>query len=63
VTDQREPFDETVTPRTRRRCFFCDVDKSDEWNFVASLNRFVCKKCHDRINETASPKKEAEGAS
>jgi hypothetical protein len=56
VTDQREPFDETVAPRSRRRCFFCDVDKSDEWNFVASLNRFVCKKCHDRINETAAVK-------
>ena len=57
VTDKPEPFDETVAPRQRRRCFFCDVDKSDEWNFVASLNRFVCKKCHDRINETAAEQK------
>jgi len=63
VTDQKEPFDETVAPRARRRCFFCDVDKSDEWNFVASLNRFVCKKCHERINETAPPKAGAEGGS
>ena len=63
VSDQSEPFDETVAPRRRRRCFFCDVDKSDEWNFVAALNRFVCKKCHDRINEKAPPKAEAEGGS
>ena len=54
MSDKAEPFDETVAPRSRRRCFFCDVDKSDEWNFVASLNRFVCKKCHDRINATAA---------
>lgn len=63
VTDKPEPFDETVAPRLRRRCFFCEVDKSDEWNFVASLNTFVCKKCHDRINEEAPPGKETRNAS
>ena len=63
VTDQGEPFDETVAPRSRRRCFFCDMEKSDEWNFVASLNRFVCKKCHERMNEKTPPKAEAEGGS
>jgi hypothetical protein len=63
VSDRNEPFDETAGPRRRRRCCFCDVDRSDEWNFVASLNTFVCKTCHDRINETASPKAEAEGGS
>ena len=63
VSDQKEPFDETVRPRRRQQCFFCDVDKSDEWNFVASLNTFVCKKCNDRISETAPPKAEAEGGS
>ena len=63
MTDKPEPFDETVAPRRRRRCFFCEVDKSDEWNFIASLNTFVCKKCHDRINEEASPGKETRNAS
>ncbi|MEO8585031.1 MAG: hypothetical protein ABI584_02620 [Acidobacteriota bacterium] len=63
MTDEKEPFDETVAPRSRRRCFFCDVEKSDEWSFVASLNRFVCKKCHDRINEKAPSKAEANGGS
>jgi hypothetical protein len=63
VTDKPEPFDETVAARRRRQCFFCDVDKSDEWIFVASLNTFVCKKCHDRINETSASKKEASGSS
>jgi hypothetical protein len=63
VNDQKEPFDETVGPRRRQQCFFCDVDKSDEWNFVASLNTFACKKCNDRISETAPPKSEAEGGS
>jgi hypothetical protein len=64
VTDKPEPFDETVVPRRRRRCFFCDADQSDEWNFVASLNSFICKSCHDRINEAAPPKKkEGNGAS
>jgi hypothetical protein len=63
VSDQKEPFDETVAPRRRRRCFFCDADKSDEWNFLAALNAFVCKTCHDRINETAPPKGEAKGGS
>jgi hypothetical protein len=56
LSDQSEPFDLTAAPSRRRRCFFCDVDESEEWNFVASLNRFVCKKCHDRIDETAPPK-------
>jgi hypothetical protein len=59
----KEPFDETVGPRRRQQCFFCDVDKSDEWNFVASLNTFAYKKCNDRISETAPPKSEAEGGS
>lgn len=63
MSDKAEPFDETVAPRRRRRCFFCDADKSDEWNFVASLNTFVCKKCHDWINETAPPNAETEGGS
>lgn len=63
VADPVEPFDETVAPRRRRQCYFCDVDKSDEWIFLSSLNRFVCKKCHDRINETATPKKEVRGVS
>ncbi|GEM_PF-1483252 len=63
MSDQPEPFDETVAPRRRRQCFFCDVDKSDEWLFLVSLNTFVCKKCHDRIDETAPPKAEAQGAS
>ena len=63
MTDKPEPFDETVAPRLRRRCFFCEADKSDEWNFVASLNTFVCKKCHDRINEESFPGKETRNAS
>jgi hypothetical protein len=40
--EDREPFDETAVTRGRRKCFFCEADKSDEWRFVPRLNAFIC---------------------
>ncbi len=45
--DDRQPFDETAATRTRRRCFFCDAEKSDEWKFLTRLNAFICRACVD----------------
>lgn len=47
--DEHVPFDETAATRGRRKCFFCDVYKSDEWKFIARLNAFICKVCLERI--------------
>ena len=58
--DPKEPFDETAAPRQRRRCFFCESVKSDEWHLVARLNAFVCKNCFERVNEIAPPRPKAE---
>ena len=43
--DDRQPFDETVSTRMRRHCFFCDTEKSDEWRFLTRLNAFMCRAC------------------
>jgi len=52
------PFDETAVTRVRRRCFFCESEKSDEWKFLVRLNAFVCKDCKDRLeNATAEERK------
>ncbi len=48
--EDREPFDETSAPRSRRRCFFCEADQSDEWKFLARMNAFVCKGCQAQID-------------
>lgn len=47
-----QPFDETAVSRPRRRCFFCEADKSDEWKFLVRLNAFVCQTCQERIEKT-----------
>ena len=52
--DDREPFDETASARSRQRCFFCETDKSDEWRFLARLNAFVCKVCQERMEESGA---------
>ncbi len=55
--EDREPFDETVAPRQRRRCFFCEADKSDEWRFVPRLNAFICKACQEWMDKKPSDEK------
>jgi hypothetical protein len=57
--DRPEPFDETVAPRQRRRCFFCEAEKSDEWKFLARLNAFVCKACQERLEKKQSDERNA----
>ena len=47
--EDREPFDETAVTRGRRRCYFCDTDRSDEWTFVEKLAAFICRDCRERI--------------
>ncbi len=53
------PFDETAATRGRRRCYFCETDKSDEWRFLARLNAFVCKACLERIETASSEEQDA----
>ena len=55
--DEPVPFDETAVTRGRRKCYFCEVDKSDEWKFIARLNAFVCKTCQERIGKTPADEK------
>ncbi|MEO8056002.1 MAG: hypothetical protein ABI768_12670 [Acidobacteriota bacterium] len=50
--DEPVPFDETAVTRGRRTCYFCDVNKSDEWKFLAKLNAFICRACLDYIEGT-----------
>lgn len=50
--DEPVPFDETAVTRGRRKCYFCEVDRSDEWKFIARLNAFICKACQERIEKT-----------
>lgn len=45
--DEHTPFDETAATRVRRKCFFCDAEKSDEWKFLSRLNAFICRACVD----------------
>jgi aspartyl/asparaginyl beta-hydroxylase (cupin superfamily) len=52
--EDRQPFDETAVTRSRRRCFFCETDKSDEWRFLARLNAFVCRTCQEQIEKAAA---------
>jgi hypothetical protein len=52
--EDREPFDETAVTRGRRKCFFCEADKSDEWRFVAKLNAFICKACQEWMEKKPS---------
>lgn len=59
--DDREPFDETAVTRGRRRCYFCEVDKSDEWKFLVRLNAFICQACQERIEKMASDEKKTVG--
>ena len=56
-TEDREPFDETAVTRGRHRCYFCEVDKSDEWKFLIRLNAFICKTCQERIEKLAADEK------
>jgi hypothetical protein len=58
-SEDREPFDETAAARGRRRCFFCEAVRSDEWKFLPRLNAFVCKACQERLEKQASDEKEA----
>jgi aspartyl/asparaginyl beta-hydroxylase (cupin superfamily) len=59
ATDDREPFDETAAARARRRCFFCEAEKSDEWMFLERLNAFVCKACKERLEKAAAEERES----
>jgi hypothetical protein len=52
--EDRTPFDETAVTRARRRCFFCETDKSDEWKFLEKLNAFICQACRERIEKASS---------
>jgi len=49
-----QPFDETAVTRGRRKCFFCEADKSDEWRFVPRLNAFICKACQEWMDKKPS---------
>jgi hypothetical protein len=49
--EDRQPFDETAVTRRRRRCFFCEAEKSDEWKFLERLNVFICQTCKERIEK------------
>jgi hypothetical protein len=51
--EKPEPFDETAVTRPRRRCYFCESDRSDEWRFLARLNAFICKACQERLEKKA----------
>jgi hypothetical protein len=57
--DAPVPFDETAVTRGRRKCFFCEADKSDEWKFLARLNAFVCKACLERIEKARAEEQKA----
>jgi hypothetical protein len=50
--DESTPFDETAVTRGRHKCYFCEAHKSDEWKFIARLNAFICKTCHESIERT-----------
>ena len=52
--EEHVPFDETAVTRGRHKCFFCDVQKSDEWRFIPRLNAFICKTCEQRIEGSFS---------
>jgi aspartyl/asparaginyl beta-hydroxylase (cupin superfamily) len=52
--DDDKPFDETAVTRPRRRCYFCEAEKSDEWRFAERLNAFICRDCLKKI-EAAIP--------
>jgi hypothetical protein len=55
--DEPQPFDETAVTRGRRRCYFCESDKSDEWRFLARLNAFICKACRERLESAVADEK------
>ncbi len=57
--DEHVPFDETAATRGRRKCYFCDAYKSDEWKFLARLNAFICKACDERIESSAAEGRQA----
>jgi hypothetical protein len=59
-TDDREPFDETAVTRVRRRCFFCESEKSDEWKFLQRLNAFICQACKDRLERADAEERKSE---
>lgn len=56
--EDREPFDETAVTRGRRKCFFCEADKSDEWRFVPRLNAFICQACKEWMDRKPSDERE-----
>ena len=58
--DDPQPFDETAATRGRRRCYFCESVRSDEWKFLPRLNAFVCKDCQQRL-EKAPPEEKKTG--
>lgn len=57
--DDAQPFDETAVTRPRRRCYFCEADKSDEWKFLARLNAFICKDCQERLEKAPSEERKS----
>ncbi len=57
--DDPQPFDETAVTRPRRRCYFCEADKSDEWKFLARLNAFICKDCQERLEKAPSEERKS----
>ncbi len=57
--DDPQPFDETAVTRGRRRCYFCESDKSDEWKFLPRLNAFVCKDCQERLEKAPSEERKS----
>lgn len=57
--EDRVPFDETAVTHSRRRCFFCEAEKSDEWKFLPRLNAFVCQSCQERVEKTAPDEERA----
>jgi aspartyl/asparaginyl beta-hydroxylase (cupin superfamily) len=59
ATDDPVPFDETAVTRVRRRCFFCESERSDEWKFLERLNAFVCKDCKERLESAAAEERKS----
>ena len=57
--DDREPFDETAVTRGRRRCYFCESEKSDEWRFLTRLNAFICKVCLEKLEKAFPSERQA----
>jgi hypothetical protein len=57
--EDREPFDETAVTRGRRRCYFCESERSDEWRFLQRLNAFICKVCLEKLENVFPSERQA----